>query len=188
MASLPTRGRVGQRQRRMLEFALVVIVIGLVVAVLIDRVQKVMVEAERASVVEVVGQLRAALGMQVAKLVAEGDTRRLARLQGGNPMQLMARPPASYAGTVTGPDSNLKPGHWYYDPKTHALRYRVRRPDVFVTPAKPADEIRYRVVLVYRDSNGNGRYDGPPDQAYRVELKPENAYHWIIKGGKGGQE
>ena len=57
MASLPTRGRVGQRQRRMLEFALVVIVIGLVVAVLIDRVQKVMVEAERASVVEVVGQL-----------------------------------------------------------------------------------------------------------------------------------
>lgn len=180
MLTPATRGRVGQRQRRMLEFALVVVVIALVVSVLIDRVEKLMVEAERISVLQVVGQLRSVLGIRVAELVAEGATPKLARLQGSNPMTLMHPPPATYAGLASGPDSSLRPGHWYFDPKRHELRYRVRHTGAFHTTTRPHDEIRYRVVLRYRDVNGNGRYDGPPDRAYRVELERENAYHWSV--------
>ena len=95
-----------------------IIVITLVIAAVPDRLVALMPlrgSAEAAHVATTVGTLRSALGMHVAERIVTDSLDAVAELDGGNPMQLLEQPPASYIGEVETSGADIPPGSWFFE-------------------------------------------------------------------------
>ncbi|HET6655444.1 MAG TPA: hypothetical protein VFL45_10170 [Gammaproteobacteria bacterium] len=162
-----------------LELALAVIIIGVLTTIVIRRADSLMIQAERASMTQIEGQIRAALGLQVALRVAQGRPASAAQLAGSNPMALLQTQPGNYLGVLDDADpARLDAGHWYFDANTHRLVYLVNHADAFVTALAGAARAEFAIQLRYRDSDGNGRYDTSFDTLYGVDFAPTAAFRW----------
>jgi hypothetical protein len=81
-------------------------------------------EAESIHVTSVIGELRGALGLEMARRVITEGLEGLTVLVASNPMRLLAQPPDNYLGAVE-PES-VQAGQWYFHARSRELRYRVR--------------------------------------------------------------
>lgn len=152
--------------------------VGLVlvlIAAAAERIQRLHVDMERARLEQVVGQLRAALAATFAQRVVRGGGAALAGLDGINPMTLVAAPPGNYLGERDDPQAPA-PGHWYFDPSTRLLVYRVAHPEAFVS--RLPGEARFRAELAFDDADGDGRFDPAADSVNGVRLEPVAPYRW----------
>lgn len=130
--------------------------------------------------VQAVGNMRSALGMQLAKDIADGNWRAIEALPGSNPMVLMTRIPGSYLGAFADPDpSRVKGMHWYFDTTTHTLVYRIRYADGFKSPLPGPPRLRFRIVAQYADRNGNGVFDPGTDRFYGLDIVPLEHATWL---------
>ena len=81
-------------------------------------------QAERAQVATIVGALRSALHLRVAKMVATGRERELPGVVDENPMRWLAEVPSNYIGEYFSPKTTELPlESWYYDKKNKTLVY-----------------------------------------------------------------
>ncbi|MDH4133198.1 MAG: type II secretion system GspH family protein [Gammaproteobacteria bacterium] len=166
------------------ELVLVLTLIGVLIAVAIDRLPVWQGEAERAAVETVAGSLRSALSIKVASYIARGETARIAELEASNPVEQLAEIPANYLGQrLNAGDSGIESGNWYFDASTRELVYRVRYGAVDRTTPVSA-EMRYAVELAYEDRNRNGRYDAQMDRAegVRLTLVSDTAHRAVVAG------
>lgn len=163
----------------LLELAVVVVCIGLLAGIFLDRVLPLMAKAERVAVLRAESDLRAALNLEAARLIAAGERDRLGRLAGSNPMAFMLEPPATYAGELEAPDpAGFPGGTWYYDALRERLVYRVDRARGFRSELEGAPRIEYAVRLAWADGDGDGRFRPGADDFHGVRLVASPGYRW----------
>ena len=106
------------------EFAVVVIVFGLVMMVLLERLALVRKEGDRAGMEALLVNLRSALYGKVVALQAQGRDGDIGALAGANPMQWLQSRPQNYLGELDQKAAELATaGQWYFDVKQHKLVY-----------------------------------------------------------------
>jgi general secretion pathway protein G len=113
-----------QRGASLLEFAVVVTVIGLLITFLLISVQFYQRAAERAAIKLVVVNIRTALEIKVAQGKLPGQVVDFADLAEQNPLRLLKNNPANYAGELFSPrDSDIGEGNWCFDRGAKTLIY-----------------------------------------------------------------
>jgi general secretion pathway protein G len=136
----------------LLELAVVAIVVGIVFAVLMHRIQIVQEAAEKTSVETMIIRMRMILQYRVGQMRIQLREARLPELIGSNPVDLMETPPPGYVGVLSGPDVNAVPaGSWYFDKLSGELRYKPLRSRHFSMAPGERSEIRLRIASTYRD-------------------------------------
>ena len=160
------------------ELVVVLTVIGVLIALAIDRLPAWRGEAERTAVENIAGSLRSALGMKVASYLVQGDMAGIEALVGSNPMTQLAEVPGNYAGARSGADAAaVEGGQWYFDAVARQLVYRVRNTGAAAAQGM-GGQVRFQVQLVFEDRNRNGRYEKATDQLYGVRLAEVQSYAW----------
>lgn len=125
-----------------------------------------------------VGGLRSAVGMESTRRVLTEGTAGIAVMAGGNPMDWLAVPPATYAGVMADGDYHVVPhGSWSFDRDNGLLFYRVRYPEYFEGAFTQPPGIRYRVNVV-RDPDGG---------ISQLELMQLDAAQWATSGSEIGR-
>jgi type II secretory pathway pseudopilin PulG len=164
-----------------LELVVVIILISTLLYFAMDRLLQLQATAEKAAIEQTVGAVQSAIAMQIAGHIAKGRIPALQGLVGTNPFELLAERPKQYR-VVKGPEAEreVAPGTWYYDTASHTLGYRVVNRKYFRTTGPLADHIKFKLLAVYDDSNGNGRRDADePLQGLR--LGTLYAFSWSVK-------
>lgn len=131
----------------LLEFTLVVTIVGVLVAVAADRIAALRVDVERAAVERALNGMQSALAVRFAELLVRGERERIAAWDGGNALRLIrAHRRRDGEPGVSGP------GEWSY--QDGEIVYRPAYP-VALT-GDPAAIGRWRVVLIGSASEPRG--------------------------------
>jgi len=154
----------------LLELVAVIIIIAILGLVALDRFWSLRVAAERATIKQVTGNIRSALGMEVARFALENRLAELPRLDGSNPMLLLAQTPSGYLGEISPDPATLVEGSWHFDPASKTLDYRVIYAENFDSGRDNPARIRFRITLIYRDRNDNQRFDPGLDAISGLDL------------------
>jgi general secretion pathway protein G len=172
----------------LLEFVVVVCLVAFLAAHLNERLRRLQVDAERASMEHVIGAVRSAVALEVAAHVVRGAEPDLQGFLGTNPMDRLAEPPGNYLGVLAAPDPNaIQAGHWYFDRSRGLLVYRVRHARFLDTPLPDPRRVRFKFALVAADSSEHGSraLGGSAIQGLRV--KAAEPYRWVDpRGAKRG--
>ena len=171
-------GMTRQRGFTLLELALVISFIAILVVIAIDRMWSLRAEAEKASVMQVIGGLRSALGLQIAKRVVDGGIRSIVALESTNPMSMLSLKPARYVGEVVQEAQSLaQPGDWYFVTAAGYLVYRIQFPEEFHSDIGGPPRLRFKLQLQFDDNNGNGVHD-VGEAVYGLDLVAVDPYTW----------
>ncbi|HUO68310.1 MAG TPA: prepilin-type N-terminal cleavage/methylation domain-containing protein [Gammaproteobacteria bacterium] len=163
----------------LIELAVVVVIVGILGGVLLDRLLPLLGRAERAAFLQTQADLQSALLLEAAEQITSGDTGRLAELASGNPMRLFLRPPPNYVGSVRAGDASAVPrASWYFDERDGRLAYRVGREARFDALGGAPDVVEFRVALIYEDRDGDSVFDPTRDRFEGLKLEPTHAYRW----------
>ena len=157
-----------------------IIIISILGLFAIDRVFALRIAAEQAAVKQLVGTLKSALGLEVARLALSGNMAGVAKLDKSNPMHLLSQAPNNYLGEKDKSDIINNTGVWYFDKKQKALVYNVTYKEYFKTSLEGVPRIRYRVKLVYDDQNKNKRFDARYDSIAGLDLFSIEKYSWAV--------
>lgn len=189
-----------------LETIFAIIVLLIVLSAILNRAVVYFTLAERALVDNVVTNINAALRLTEAGYVASGRQSELPELAGANPVVLITERPADYQQKITevpyhqalldvssdkplpnylGEMSDPQPseyqrGSWYFDNEEQTLVYMVRNRELFRSQLDGPARIRFKIILDYRDKNGDGHYDRHVDEYLGIKLKPMDDYEWLI--------
>jgi prepilin-type N-terminal cleavage/methylation domain-containing protein len=179
---------VAKRGFTLLELVIVIGIVALLVAFAIERLLALRVEAERATLQQVVGGLRAAVATKALSLITSGRDSELARLQGSNPMDDLLETPLGYLGEYDAPEPvEIPPGSWYFDRGHRLLVYRVRYGARFSSPLGDPARARFRVVVSYDDRDGSGTFDPDTDGFGGARLAAEEPYEWLDETVRGAR-
>ena len=169
----------------LIELLIVIVVVGLLLTIAVERLLKLRFEAERTMVQSVMTALRGGLYIEFASAATGGRMARLDTAGGINPMALLAEKPDTYAGEFFGADPALfEPGTWYFDTRDRAIVYVVRFPERFVTPLAGPPRARLRVEPDYDDLDRNGRFDPGRDPVRGLKLVPVEPFYWKTEAGE----
>lgn len=170
-----------QRGFTILELVVVIIIISVLGLFAIDRIFAIRIAAEQAAVKQIVGTIKSALGLEVARLALAGKMSSVAKLNKTNPINLLSQKPSNYIGEKDDSNHIVEPGTWYFDKKQKALIYNVIYKENFTTPLKGIARIRHQITLVYNDRNNNNRFDLRYDNIAGLDLFPLEKYNWNAK-------
>ncbi len=170
-----------QRGFTILELIVVIIIISILGIFAIDRIFALRIAAEQASVKQIIGTIKSALGIEVARLALDGNMAGVAKLDKSNPMLLLSQTPNNYVGEKDKSNMINEPGVWYFDKKQKELVYNVTYTENFKTSLKGSPRIRYRVKLIYNDHNKNKRFDARYDSIAGLDLFSVDKYNWTVK-------
>lgn len=165
--------------RRFFETVLVIILALIFVVIAAKRIYELRVAAEQVGVAHTVGALRTGLSHRVVELALRGETGAMVALAGENPLTFLKDPPRRYVTLEEPlPPEAMLPYHWYFEPTTRVLTYRVGHDDELITALPAPARIRFRVRLDYTDSDRNGRFDPATDVVTHLDFTPLEAYAW----------
>ena len=137
----------------LIELMIVVSIVGILAAVLLNRVPLYQELAEKTAMEQIVGVIRSALHLQIADYIAKGKMNEIPRLARDNPMNWLAEKPKNYLGEYFDPKpGELPAGNWYYDLKSRELVYLVDKGEYFVAGKDGHKQIRFRLALIYNDA------------------------------------
>ena len=174
MSQQPVSPGPGERGLTLIETLVVVIAVGIMAGLALQRLLPLIGKAEVVSFMSVRNQLDSALLMETAKRIAAGRSATVTELQGSNPMQLLLRPPDNYIGEVKFPDHDQMPKRsWYFDKVADLLFYRIGDRERLKSDT---NRIAFQVRLSYRDANADGKYGAAADEFRGVMLHPLDGY------------
>ena len=162
----------------LLELIVVIIIISILGLFAIDRIWSLRMAAEQAAVTQIVGNIRSALGLEVARLALDGKISEVAKLENSNPITLLAQAPSNYIGEKEDGDHVTEQGIWYFNKKLHTLTYTVNYTENFNTTLQGMPRIRYQIKLIYSDKNNNKRFDVNTDSIGGLDLLPLDSFSW----------
>ena len=170
-----------QKGFTLLEMVIVIVLIGFLGLIILDRVWKFRVYAEEAAVTSIVGNIRSALGLEVANLAVRGKIKNIANLENTNPMNLLAQTPNNYLGEINNITQTKDKGVWYFNKYDNTLNYIVNSTDNFKSNIKGPLRARYQLKMVYTDNNNNHRYDKNIDYINGLDLVALEPYRWVVE-------
>jgi prepilin-type N-terminal cleavage/methylation domain-containing protein len=162
----------------LIELVVVIIIISGLLYFAFERLLKLEVQAERASMQLVIGNINSAIGLVISQHIADDDIPGLRKYVDSNPMALLAQTPPQYLGSFAGPPPKLPKGvHWYYDQTRHSLVYVTGSPRYFQSDGPKKNVTELKILPVYDDNNANGRFDAG-DTLVGLKLAATAPYHW----------
>lgn len=170
-----------QKGFTLLEMVIVIVLISILGLIILDRVWKFRIYAEEAAVTATIGNIRSALGLEVAALAVRGKTGNIASLQNTNPMKLLAQTPNNYLGEINNITEADDKGAWYFNNNDHSLNYVVNYTQNFKSNIKTLKRTRHKLKMVYSDNNNNNRFDQGVDYINGLDLIALEPYHWAIE-------
>ncbi len=163
----------------LLELVAVIVVISFLLVIAISRLLALQVDAERVAMQTVLGTLRSAIGMKVAKSIVRNEVSGLRALVGGNPMDRLAELPSNYLGELKNVDpAQQQAGNWYFDSAAKTLVYLVRNKGHFTGGSPGTPRARFAIELVFADKNSNGVFDRRVDSIQGLRLSALEPYRW----------
>lgn len=168
----------GVRGFSLIELLVVVIAVGILSGVLLDRVLPLIGRAQRAAFMQTKADLQTALLLEAAERITRGEAATLPSLAGVNPMTLLLTPPPNYRGSFEWPPDDVPSANWYFDEHSHRLVYRVGRYTRFDPQGGPPGRIELATEFVFEDRDGNGSFDPAHDEFRGVRLIPAHAFAW----------
>ncbi len=106
------------------EFAVVLVILGILAHILLDRLIALEQETERLEVELTIRHINTSIRLAVAERIMRGEEAGIAALQEANPLTLLGS-----AVTLRGEQPDL-PG-WHYDKASRTLSYVPRQPEAF---------------------------------------------------------
>jgi general secretion pathway protein G len=162
----------------LVELVVVICVVALLFGVALDRLLRYQELGERTAMEQNVAAMNVALTMKFAALLASGRGPAIEKEVGANPVDLLARPPENYLGTLYAPDpGSVPPGSWYFDKESGDLVYVPSRRRFLTEPAEAAQGIRFRVALVEPSARGE---EGLKELRQAL-IKARRPYRWSIE-------
>lgn len=162
------------------ELIVVIILLSILGVIALNRMWAWRIEAERAMIKTVRGNIRSALGLETAQLALHNKLNQLPKLAGSNPFAILAQPPGEYIGVLTDKDPKTQQiGIWYYNPKQKAIIYTLRYSENFKTSLNGQPRIRFKIRLIYSDKNRNRRYDPGTEAIAGLDLISPDKYEWV---------
>ena len=159
----------------LIELVVVIIIISGLLYFAFERLLKLEVQAERASMQQVIGNLNSAIAMVISKHIADDNIPELRSYIDSNPMELLAQTPPTYLGSFAGQPPQLDQGvHWYFDQTSHTLVYVTGSPAYFVSDGPVKSVTRLKILPVYDDKNGNRQFTALAG----LRLAATAPYHW----------
>lgn len=144
---LPTFVTQKQRGASLLEFAVAVVIVGILTTVLLDRIRHYQGEAEEAAVRMTVANVRTALGIKVAHAKLPGGTIDLTILAEQNPFDWLKDKPPNYAGEYFSPsDADIGAGNWCFDRSDKSVIYLLNISSPFLDA--PTKRLKFKVKLL----------------------------------------
>ena len=177
----PAQAKVSKSGFTLFELLVVVVIVALLATMLLSRVMFYLEQAEKVAMEQTMGNLRSALHLQAAALVARDKVHDIPRLVGQNPMNWLAEKPSNYAGEYFSPQpGDVVFGNWYFDLKDRNLVYLVHNGTNLHVGAGSQKQLRFRVELVTSIKSAQGpdkRADS--DSVEGVVLKSVVPYTWF---------
>jgi prepilin-type N-terminal cleavage/methylation domain-containing protein len=159
----------------LIELVIVVCIIGVLAALLLDRLRYYQEAAEKAAMEYNVGALKSALQLRVAALLIQGEERKIESLAAANPIAWLMEPPPGYRGEFRAAQPTVPGGSWYFDATKKELVYV---PDLDFHLERLADgskRLRFRVRLDFEPeepASGRKRFAG-------MRVEPVYPYVWF---------
>lgn len=131
---------------KLFEFVVVLVLLGILSMMVLEFMRHYIEAAEKSAMEATVMQLRGALRLRLAEVLAEDETAQAESLIRGNPMDWLQDKPDNYAGIFDAPPPGVvKPGNWYFDTKSRELVYLVKHGREFVPGKDGLKQVRLRV-------------------------------------------
>ena len=173
------------------QFLLLLLLVGILISVAVDRIWSLREEAERVGVIHLVASMRSALAAKMSEIVIKEGAEGWVALAGSNPMALLddkksnafseSRLPWSYEGEGgSKPYNEIMLKHWYFDRDRGELIYRVLFTENFETTLHGTKRIVLKIVLDYHDVNNNGLYD-KRERVRSIRLTSYGTNSWVEK-------
>ncbi len=164
------------------ELLVVIVIVSVLMIIAISRLLALQVDAERVVMESTIGALRSAIGIKVAESIVKHKVSALPTYEDSNPMNLLAEIPKNYLGEVEGADFyTLEKGSWYFDKQTKNLVYLVDNTGYFSGGTDNPPRARFKVRLVYADTDGDGAFSSGIDSIEGLRLAALEPYGWIKK-------
>jgi hypothetical protein len=114
-----------KRQRGLgwLEFAVVLVIFGILAHLLLARLVVLEHETEQLEVSLTIRHINLGLKLAIGEHLMRGEEGRIPRLLERNPLDFLEQAKVGAGGTA--------PGNWNYDPGSRTLRYLPRQPEAF---------------------------------------------------------
>jgi len=166
----------------LLELILVIVTIGILFTVAVDKLLVLKVEAERTAMNQVLASLRSAMNIQVASHISKNTINQLPKRIHTNPMDWLSEKPSSYIGVLDEPDpADITPGKWYFDSYNKYLVYRISHSKYFKSALKGVKRARFQIKLDYTDVDANGEFNPNIDLIHGLILKSIDKYQWLTE-------
>lgn len=162
---------IAQRGFSLFELLVYILAASILFSVMLNRYRDFPGEAERASFIAVLGQLRAGVNLQMMSAIAEGSWQRLDALDGSNPMDLMLEVPGNYLGEFPKIDASLPRRSWYFDTSAGHLVYHVNQVDHIRVQIDGDEKSTDQIRFVIRNVHGDRGWQG-------LTLAPVYPYEW----------
>ena len=155
------------------ELVIVIVIIAVLAAVFLDRVQANLEAAERMAMETQARAISSALQLQMAAMITRGRGHELGSLTRTNPMDWLVAKPPNFLGELSAePKGEEALGNWYYDQDARQLVYLVRRGESFTADAQGRKQVRYAVVAIYDESDRSRNY------VAGMLFQPVEPYRW----------
>lgn len=199
-------GRWADRQLSRLELVITVIILGLVLTVLMQKMLKLFAAAEYSLLTTTVVNINTAIQYRAAWYLLNGDYNGIAAMQqmnpfgmsaiapdkpqtataAGMPAQMLAgimdvRAPANYLGELAGIDAaSIDGGSWYFNLDDRTLVYRVDNIAYFDGSLPGPARVGFSVEIDFEDLNSNNRFEPLLDEYRGIRLRTINEYEWRL--------
>ena len=145
----------------LMEFGVVVAILGILMFILLQRVLFYQAQAEQVAVAQVVADVRSALHLRVAERNMAGRRLDMTVLAEQNPFSWLERKPANYAGEYYSPSpQDVAPGNWYFDRGEKVLVYLLNNEKSF--GGASVKRLKFKVKLL-RLPTDNAKPSGAPE-------------------------
>ncbi|MGB5079591.1 MAG: type II secretion system protein [Burkholderiales bacterium] len=161
----------------LIELIVVICVIGVMGALLLERLRFYQEAAEKASMENTVGAFKSALQLRVAAMLLRGEERNIESLARSNPVDWLAEPPRGYRGEFRAPQPEVPRGSWYFDATRSEMVYVPDLDGHLERLADGSKRLRFRVRIDLEPAAADParrRFAG-------MRMEPVTLYTWFYR-------
>jgi len=157
--------------------AVALAVLGVLAAVLLERLQYVQEYAEKTAMELVIEELRSQLRIKVAERLVDGRLADIPALADEDPFTWLDRPPANYLGEVDREPAEEPRGRWYFNRGSREVVYTANNRRFFSPSVYRDFTVRLRLMRISADPRAEAA--AGRRQPEWVALVVVNDYRWF---------